>query len=1098
MISLEYTKAYKKLIFFISMFLICTCEIFGNYLILSGYITYDMDPNLGSTVTRPVRFAHVYAVRQDGTSRSCITNANGYYEINCSGFGEVLQINIVAFSDYNGKTISKVVNTSNSLQYHIHSGPWSMGNVIININIDKSQSNNKAFSVYDAIVEAYLQTEQKLPNSNTITQPVCSLSTIIYPDTKTEWFNDWNGIVGSHIRVEPDYAWFWDAIIHEYGHHIQYWDCFADVDSSNTGHIPYENLLLTAKGITLPTPRTPSQAMTLAFSEGWADFFCVAIQYDPNNSDIEFNLSSIAGNQYNLEEILSSQITPYAGQYYEAAVFGTLWDVFDNYNHPNYDNGDDISYSLSEIWEASKLSPGANDIYEFYDYWRQLGKPGGTLRNIMTNHEIDMTTVGIEDYICITKYPSEMHPNTYYICFQDLNAIFVDEEPYGDYIVGGINWKLKAFHETGSVILYDGGCAGLNFNQLPNTYYWIRGTDNSVQAELIAYGTDNTGTYHESSKIVKILGVPLNELPTNITSNLTISGACISNGSTVATGVTLTISPGTTIRFAENTRLTINGNLVANGTILNPITFESIDPESKWGGIRIQGPNCTNLILNYLNVRNSNYAGIYIYKEKPNIKNCNFNNNTSYGIYYSSANSVSGLIPIVENNKITNSYRGIYLYSSNANLFDNEISNCSYGVFLTASNPNFGTNDRNGYNYFHDIPTAIFIRAYSFPFLGRVTCESNGGKNIFNYQIDYYLVSEEYTEIYAENNYWGAINPISNKFQLNEGGWVDYEPHLSTFPIINGPQNLSPEELAFNNDMKNINPTITEEDIMKLYDPNKKWKLKYKMFFAQRMLDLGFNKSVKTISSEVIQQYPDSIQTLLALNLFCTASQITEDYKDIKKILNIINKSKEKKKSYSYADLISLSIEEENYIQRVDNLLLKYKGENIIELILYNKFLHFYFDEANEVLAGSVLKELEILYPESVLTEDAIYLLTSKIKEPSTLQKYLSKEEYFHEVEDTYEIPTEYKLENNYPNPFNPTTVISYQLPVVSDVRLVVYDILGREIVKLVNGVENAGYKKVEWNGSNLASGIYIYRLEAVSIESGKVFSEVRKMIMLK
>ncbi|MBN1638319.1 MAG: T9SS type A sorting domain-containing protein [Ignavibacteriales bacterium] len=100
-------------------------------------------------------------------------------------------------------------------------------------------------------------------------------------------------------------------------------------------------------------------------------------------------------------------------------------------------------------------------------------------------------------------------------------------------------------------------------------------------------------------------------------------------------------------------------------------------------------------------------------------------------------------------------------------------------------------------------------------------------------------------------------------------------------------------------------------------------------------------------------------------------------------------------------------------------------------------------------------------------------------------------------------LPTEYKLEGNYPNPFNPSTTIKYSLPFNSNVRLIIYDILGREVVELVNNSEQAGVKKVLWNGltsngSMVSSGIYIYRIEATSLENSATFNAVEKMMLLK
>jgi len=86
----------------------------------------------------------------------------------------------------------------------------------------------------------------------------------------------------------------------------------------------------------------------------------------------------------------------------------------------------------------------------------------------------------------------------------------------------------------------------------------------------------------------------------------------------------------------------------------------------------------------------------------------------------------------------------------------------------------------------------------------------------------------------------------------------------------------------------------------------------------------------------------------------------------------------------------------------------------------------------------------------------------------------------------------EYALEQNYPNPFNPSTTIKYQLPRSGNVKLVIYDMLGREVKTLVNGFKQKGRYEVQFDASGLSSGVYIYRIEA------NVFSASRKMVLLK
>ena len=77
-------------------------------------------------------------------------------------------------------------------------------------------------------------------------------------------------------------------------------------------------------------------------------------------------------------------------------------------------------------------------------------------------------------------------------------------------------------------------------------------------------------------------------------------------------------------------------------------------------------------------------------------------------------------------------------------------------------------------------------------------------------------------------------------------------------------------------------------------------------------------------------------------------------------------------------------------------------------------------------------------------------------------------------------VPTEYKL-GNYPNPFNPTTVIQYALPEAGQVSLKVYNILSQEVADLVNETQSAGIHEVSFNARNLPTGIYIARLQAGS-----------------
>lgn len=98
----------------------------------------------------------------------------------------------------------------------------------------------------------------------------------------------------------------------------------------------------------------------------------------------------------------------------------------------------------------------------------------------------------------------------------------------------------------------------------------------------------------------------------------------------------------------------------------------------------------------------------------------------------------------------------------------------------------------------------------------------------------------------------------------------------------------------------------------------------------------------------------------------------------------------------------------------------------------------------------------------------------------------------FVEDEQTETFPGTYYLSQNYPNPFNPFTVIRFFIPMASQVRISIYNILGEEIMKLVDEQKPAGTYEVEFNGKGLTSGVYFYKLSSGS------FVNTKKMLLLK
>jgi hypothetical protein len=108
---------------------------------------------------------------------------------------------------------------------------------------------------------------------------------------------------------------------------------------------------------------------------------------------------------------------------------------------------------------------------------------------------------------------------------------------------------------------------------------------------------------------------------------------------------------------------------------------------------------------------------------------------------------------------------------------------------------------------------------------------------------------------------------------------------------------------------------------------------------------------------------------------------------------------------------------------------------------------------------------------------------------------YLTRE--YLNIESGILIPNQFVLHQNYPNPFNPITTLRYDLPEQSNVNIIIYDIMGRELKTLVNTTQDAGYKSVIWDATNdygkpVSAGVYLYQIQAGE------FVQTKKMVLLK
>ena len=179
--------------------------------------------------------------------------------------------------------------------------------------------------------------------------------------------------------------------------------------------------------------------------------------------------------------------------------------------------------------------------------------------------------------------------------------------------------------------------------------------------------------------------------------------------------------------------------------------------------------------------------------------------------------------------------------------------------------------------------------------------------------------------------------------------------------------------------------------------------------------------------------------------------------------------------------------------------VIKFTNNSVNTLSIDSTYLGTkYFSISNSIFPIMIKKSDTISVTLNFNPDSArIYLDTLYIANNSTIQLLKIPIKAVREIIsglklEKGEIPDHFEMNQNFPNPFNPTTLIKYQLPKDEKVILIIYDILGREVSKLINEEQKAGYYTINFDASILASGLYLYRIQAGS------FVSVKKMLLIK
>ena len=549
---------------------------------------------------------------------------------------------------------------------------------------------------------------------------------------------------------------------------------------------------------------------------------------------------------------------------------------------------------------------------------------------------------------------------------------------------------------------------------------------------------------------------------------------------TISSGDTLTIKPGTVVMFDADSSitLTINGTLLAEGNSSNSITFTSsaANPSTgDWTGIKIYG----NASLKYCDIKYANY-GVYANQSTPTIQNCQITNCTN-PIYIYRSNSVSGQ-PSILNNTITGSGGGdgIHLYESSPDIRGNDITSFTNGIYCKSnSSPNLGSGGSQGNNDF--INNYRGLKAYidCNPFLGS---GSSGGHNEFTSNHTYYIWAKKYCEIDAENNWWGTSPPSSSKFYDSQGSDIDYSPWLTSGSL---------QKIAPDNGETTISLSVSGD-----ISNSGEISLKDKTDNAVDLYLSADYESARKNCTEIISSDPDSPSAFRALDLLWQiASKADNDYNldNFKDYLITLTKNNDNKELYGYAKIIIAGFEGDNGLALLDEVIADYPGSFVGEAALFKEMMYYYHEKSDYASANKILDDLKTNYPESELVADGESML--KGVSQFNLKKDAVKENI---------IPEKYSLNGAYPNPFNPSTTIKYELLRQSAVTLEIYNIRGKKVKEFSYSSQNAGAHQLTWNGQNqygsrVASGLYIIRFSAKSLEGqNELFNKCLKVIMIK
>lgn len=556
----------------------------------------------------------------------------------------------------------------------------------------------------------------------------------------------------------------------------------------------------------------------------------------------------------------------------------------------------------------------------------------------------------------------------------------------------------------------------------------------------------------------------------------------------VKSGSTVNISSNSTIDIRNGGFVKVLGTLNANA---GGIKFEFNSPNSNTqNGIKFLSGSAGTLAG--CAIRNA-YAGILGDGVIPSISNCTITGNT-FGVYLNNVGASS--MQISDNIIMDNSSYGIYLYNSSPSINRNKLfRNGAYGVYCyQSSNPgmigNTITSTSTGVRCSHysspvmagyylsgnnvvanNSSVGIACDYYSNPILGN----RYGGLNSFFGNTYYNLEADYGCTINAESNWWGSYPPDTTKILKNQSS-IDYTYYLSQDP--NAGRQLG-KIIAKNNAFGNPDAPI-DSDINNATDLQMQGKYNEAIALYENVI----HKTKSVIRNFALSMISECYKKLGKKNFL--------DYLD-SNILPLV--SNDDALSVGLLELKNSWLLTEG---QYDNALKNVQKIKSAYILNEQAFKHALFNEGyinlkflkNSDKAKEAFAQLAKQYANDPLVYDSKILVGQALgnTELNMTNRDGNNGNKVSKINDAKNI----SLLSNYPNPFNPSTTITYAIPRPALVNIKVYDIMGREVATLVNEFKNQGRYTITFEAGNLMSGVYLYRIQAGD------YTAIKKMQVLK